>query len=178
MATTLLVVVIRKEFGRARSVLLWVALPTVLAVIPWFLYRAGIPRANVALSSHVTVERLVTLFGRVPDIAERAWFYLTDTDAWLFWWPQLVLLFLVTARHWLKTPLLAAFLAAQLPLIAYGVIYIIHPWSPQELMEVTTSRLVLHTVPLQFWLAGILTHRANLIPDALYPVPKSDTVNP
>lgn len=121
------------------------ALPLALTA-PWFAFRLGIPKLHEDYAGSLGL--LSERWHRLPDIAERAAHYLAAHEDWSgFWW--LFAAGLVLGARRLREPgaLLLALVVVQTAVL-YTAIFMVTPWSLDELMEVTTSRIALHVTPI------------------------------
>ena len=118
-------------------------------VVPWLLFRAGLPATDENYPSHIRLAVFIANVDRLPTIG---WAWLrevADASQWSILW-----LLAVVAGLWAigrpasrRAPAcwLGAFALAQV--LVYTVIYVIAPWDIADLLELTATRLLIHVMP-------------------------------
>ncbi len=143
---------------------LWLgALPATVSSL-WFVLRAGIPRVSENYADRLDPRIFLENLHRIPEILGGAGAYLLDGRDWLLFWPALAVLLVLAVRHWIRGPILFLFVLAEAPLLIYVAIFVVTPWRPADLLEFSASRLLLHTLPLQVFLAAEVVRSARLLP--------------
>jgi hypothetical protein len=156
--------VLARGAASLRAAAIWLVAVPALLTAPWFLLRTGIPKLHEDYGSRLSPLWAMEHLDRLPDVISRAWMYLGAFDDWLLFWPALLLVLVLTARHWISTGALVLFAFAQMSLAAYAYMYVVTPWSLPVLMEASASRLILHVVPVECLLLAEAARSAGLWP--------------
>jgi hypothetical protein len=155
----------RRKRGELRS-LTWVILP-LLILSPWFIFRAKIPTVDSDFSSRLDPAIVIGNFSRFPDVI-RGWLsFFCDFPDWLAFWPLLFALLALTAKRWIRLPLLFLIVSLALAFCGYSAVFIVAVWEVRELMDGSANRLLLHMAPLCVYLAAELVRAGGLLPGAL-----------
>ena len=155
---TVLVVAEAVARQRLRSVVGVLVVGWVL-VVPWLLFRAGLPATDENYPSHVRLAVFIANAGRLPTIAWTWLRELADASQWSILWLLAVVAGLRAIGRRLRPACwLAAFALAQF--LVYTAVYVIAPWDITDLLELTATRLLIHVMPAAVLLCCLVVPEA------------------
>lgn len=142
----------------------WLAAVPLLLTAVWFVFRLGIPKVHEDYGGRINPVHFLTNASRGPEVLSGSLGVLGNWNDWLLLWPLAALGLAVAPMNWLRRPGIYLFLAATLPLLMYGYVYVVSPWDLKELMETTANRLLLHVTPLWVFFLAEQAEAAQLLP--------------
>jgi hypothetical protein len=125
--------------------------------LPWVAYSWGLPRTDEDYAGNLTVHGIISNIGRVPRILGAIFVEMVDWQYWgLFWFVTLILV--VVQRRRFACPAVAIIgVLLALHLLAYlPPLMVVTSWNLDELLAVTTDRLLMHAAPAAAILIGLL----------------------
>lgn len=151
----------RKLFAPA---VVWLAAAPLSLTAVWFVFRLGIPKLHEDYGGRIDPVYFLTNASRVPEVLSGSLGFFGQWNDWLLLWPLVGLGLAVAPMNGLRRPGIYLFLAATLPLLMYGYVYVVSPWDLKELMETTANRLLLQVAPLWVFLLAGQAEAARLLP--------------
>jgi hypothetical protein len=146
---------------------LWLGAVPVLVMLPWFIFRSGIPKIHEDYGGRINPVYFLGNLSRIPDMLGSSIRFFLNWNDWLLFWPLAFLLLILTPMHSCRRPMVFLLAGAVLPLLMYGYIYIITPWNLSNLMDATANRLLLHVAPLWVFLFAEQVRACKLLPFSL-----------
>ena len=147
-----------------RPAAIWLGVIPALVTLPWFIFRLGIPKVHEDYGDKINPIYFLNNISRAGEVLANSVRFFFNWDDWLIFWPLALLLLILTPTQSLRFPLRFLLLAAVLPLLMFGYIYVIAPWDLKELMEVTANRLLLQIAPLWVFLLAEQVRAGKLLP--------------
>lgn len=157
------VVAFRRKAKEALSAAVWLVGVPLLLTGAWFAFRSGIPKVHEDYGTRISPVFVFENASRVPQILRNSLEFFGNVQDWGVFWPVLAVALIVTARQWLRWPVLFLVMALAMVLSMYGYIYVVSPWQLDDLMVTTANRLLLHVAPLCVFLLAELLRSAGLL---------------
>jgi hypothetical protein len=156
-------IIARPEFRR-RGLLAGVVLVAIVAVLysPWAIFVRGLPGTDENYLSRLTPHEILGNSSRLPTILEAILLEFVNVSNWGVFWIVVFGLAILQRRQLARRPIAAVGLLLVLHLLAYIPAYMVTTWKIDELLRVTTDRLLMHAAPAAALLIGMLWPR--LIP--------------
>jgi hypothetical protein len=164
---------LRKQFALLPRVAGWLVGAPVLLTGAWFIFSklkvTKVPELT-DVSGKLGLGHLFSQLHHVPDIVRGALAKFTASEDWLFFWILFFAALAVSAKRWIKPPLLFLALGALLPLLMYGYIFTILATPPDQslsvdfLMEYTANRVLLHGTGVCVFLMAESVRAARFLP--------------
>jgi Dolichyl-phosphate-mannose-protein mannosyltransferase len=131
----------------------------VVAVIylPWAIYSWGLPRTDEDYAGNLSVHAIISNLGRVPRILGAIVVEMMDWQYWGLFWFVAAFLVLVQRRRFVMPAAAIIGVLLGLHLLAYlPPLMVVTSWNLDELLAVTTDRLLMHAAPAAAILIGVL----------------------
>jgi hypothetical protein len=158
------VLVLERNFAQLPRAGGWlVALPLGLSS-PWLLFRTTIPKVHENMGALMSPSIALDNIDRLPTIAAALPRYLGSTDDWRFLWPLVLVIVILGWRACRRASILFLLVAAQLALLLYVYVYLVTPWDPAALIEISFSRLALHVAPVEVVLIALIADASGWLP--------------
>jgi hypothetical protein len=148
---------------RARQAVVWTALTPLIVAGSWLLFRARIPKVHEDYGSRIHPAIFLGSLERVPEVLRQSLTYFGDVSSWLVFWPLLAIGLLLTIRRWWRRPLLLLVLAVVLPVLMYGYVFVVTPWTLDDLMDLSANRVLFHVAPLGVLLLAEVLRSAGFL---------------
>ena len=126
-----------------------------LLLVPWLLFRHSLPVADENYPAHLQLAVLWANLGRLPVVLLTWLREFADASQWsLLWLLAAVAAVWALRRRRGRALWLLAFGFSQL--LVYTVVTVVAPWDVNELLSLTSTRLLLHVLPAAVLLSVIL----------------------
>jgi len=164
VATTVATLVLTRRVQSWRPVVGWLlALPALLSA-PWFLLRTTIPKVHENMAAQMYPSIAIQNLDRLPQIAALTPRYLGSYEDWLWVWVLIPLVLVLGWRSYARPAIAFLAVVPQLILLLYGYVYLVTPWDPATLIEVSLSRLAAHVAPLEIFLVAMIVGISGWLP--------------
>jgi len=132
------------------------ALIVAAGTLPWILYAHGLPHTDENYSDRLSVRLMMANLPRVPLVARKM---LAESVWWRDWgifWFVLAGAAISQWRRFTQRPVLTLWVLLAAQLLAYlPPFLVVNVWNVNELLYVTTGRLLLHATPAAALLIGL-----------------------
>jgi 4-amino-4-deoxy-L-arabinose transferase-like glycosyltransferase len=150
---------IKPALSRRRGIMGAAVFVVIVAAIylPWMIFSWGLPRTDEDYAGLLGVHGIISNIGRLPRIFGALAVEMLDWQYWgLFWFVALILA--VVRRRRFANPAAAIIgVLLVLHLLAYlPPLMVVTSWNLDELLAVTTDRLLMHVAPAAAILIGLL----------------------
>jgi hypothetical protein len=125
--------------------------------LPWVIYSWGLPRTDENYLGNLTVHAIISNARRIPAILGALAVEMINWQDWGLFWVVVVSMAIVQRRR-LGRPIVGAVgVLLGLHLLAYfPPLMVVRSWNLNELLGVTTDRLLMHAAPAAAILIGLL----------------------
>jgi hypothetical protein len=150
---------IKVSGSRRRAVIGAVVFVLVVAAIylPWVVFSWGLPRTDEDYAGNLSVHGMIANVGRLPRIVQAIFVEMLDWQYWGLFWFVAVFLILVQRRRFVLPAVGIVGVLLVLHLLAYlPPLMVESGWNLNELLAVTTDRLLMHAAPAAAILIGVL----------------------
>ena len=120
----------------------------------WLVWSRNLPRTHEDYGPKLLSPALATHLPRLKDIVPAMLVQTTVFPVWGLFWLMAAVLALIGWRALAQRYVLALWILLGLQLMSYALAFSVTPWDLSVLMPMTLDRLLLHTVPAVFFLAG------------------------
>jgi hypothetical protein len=135
--------VVERSRNRLGAALRWLVAMPMAATLPWFVFRATLPKVHEDYGARIAPSVFVENLARVPEVLAAFASYFGDTEDWSLFWPLLGVALLIAAVAPADRASRFFVLGIALVLSAYGYVYVVTPWNLRDLMDVSANRLLL-----------------------------------
>jgi hypothetical protein len=119
----------------------------VVLVLPWTLWNWSTPRSHEDYGSLLRPGVILGNHDRLPAILAHLQRSFLDAHSFGWFWLLLPLLAVAGYRAWRKADVRVLWFAWLAHISLYVLIFMVTPWELQELLKITSARLLLHAVP-------------------------------
>ncbi|MGD0542288.1 MAG: glycosyltransferase family 39 protein [Tepidisphaeraceae bacterium] len=144
---------------RRRAVIAAVIFSLIVAAIylPWLAFSWGLPRTDEDYAASLSVHAVLSNVGRLPAILGALGLEMADWQNWGFFWLVTAVLAIVQRRRFATSAAAIIGTLLGLHLLAYlPPLMVVKTWNLDELLAVTTDRLLMHAAPAAAILIGLL----------------------
>jgi hypothetical protein len=120
----------------------------------WLIWNHSLPRTHEDYGSKLLSPLLAAHLPRLKQIIPEMLVQATNPQAWGLLWILAGMVALSGWRAMAQRYLLAVWILLAMHLASYVLAYVVTPWNLNVLMPATMDRLLLHTAPAVFLLAG------------------------
>jgi hypothetical protein len=120
----------------------------------WLIWSRSLPHTHEDYGSKLLSSLVVTHLPRLKEIVPAMLVQTTEFHVWGLLWIMAGVLALLGWRALARPYVLALWILLGLQLMSYALAYSVTPWDLAVVMPMTLDRLLLHTVPAVFFLAG------------------------
>jgi len=118
-----------------------------LLLVPWLVFQHSLPVTDENYPAHLRLAELWANFGRLPVVVLTWLREFADASQWsLLWLLAAMAACWALFRRKAQGLWLLAFGFGQL--LVYTVVYVVAPWDVRELLKLTSTRLLLHVLPV------------------------------
>lgn len=128
--------------------------------LPWVFYSWGLPRTDEDYAGNLNVHGVIVNVGRLPAILGAMGLETLNWQDWGLFWLVAAGLAIVQRRRFANPAAAVIGVLLVLHLLAYlPPLMVVRSWNIDELLAVTTDRLLLHAAPAAAILIGLLWPR-------------------
>jgi hypothetical protein len=125
--------------------------------LPWIVFSWGLPRTDEDYAGNLNVGSIISNIGRVPRILGAIVVEMVDWQYWGLFWFVTLFLVVVQRRRFARPAVAIVGVLLGLHLLAYlPPLMVVTGWNLDELLAVTTDRLLMHAAPAAAILIGLL----------------------
>jgi hypothetical protein len=150
---------IRAPGPRRRALTAAAIFTLIVAVIylPWVAFSWGLPRTDEDYAGYLNVHEIISNLARVPTILEAIGLEMVNWRNWGFFWLLAAILAMVQPRRFASPAVAMIGVLLGLHLLAYlPPLMVVKSWNLNDLLLVTSDRLLMHAAPAAAILIGLL----------------------
>jgi Dolichyl-phosphate-mannose-protein mannosyltransferase len=150
---------IRSPGPRRRTMMAAAIFMLIVAVIylPWIAFSWGLPRTDEDYAGYLNIHEIISNLARVPTILEAIGLEMVNWRNWGFFWLLAAILAMFQPRRFASPAVAMVGVLLGLHLLAYlPPLMVVKSWNLDDLLLVTSDRLLMHAAPAAAILIGLL----------------------
>jgi hypothetical protein len=125
--------------------------------LPWVAFSWGLPRTDEDYAGVLSAHGIIANIARVPTILGAIGLEMVNWQDWGFFWLVTIILAIVQRRRFASPAAAIVGVLLALHLLAYlPPLMVVKSWNLDELLAVTSDRLLMHAAPAAAILIGLL----------------------